>query len=70
MQIASWTLSSLSKAWETLISQDSFPMKLCLFIDGLDEDEGLDADIAKLFSTAAASPNVKICASSRPHVVS
>ena len=44
-------------------------MRLCIFIDGLDEYDGLDADMAKLFSKAASSLGVKVCASSRPHVV-
>jgi hypothetical protein len=35
----------------------------------LDEYEGLDADMVKLFSKAAASANVKVCVSSRPHLV-
>lgn len=44
-------------------------MKLCLFIDGLDEYEGNDEDIASLFGKTLMSHNVKICCSSRPHQV-
>ena len=40
-----------------------------MFIDGLDEYEGIDADVAELFGKSAASPNIKACVSSRPHVV-
>jgi hypothetical protein len=43
------------------------PLKLCLFIDGIDEYEGNDEEIAELFGQAAMSDNVKICCSSRPH---
>lgn len=43
-------------------------MKLCLFIDGLDEYDGLEVDIARLFKGIALSSNVKVCVSSRPHV--
>ena len=43
-------------------------MKLCLFIDGLDEYEGLEVDIAKVFKGIILSPSVKVCVSSRPHV--
>lgn len=44
------------------------PMKLCLFIDGLDEYDGLEVDIARLFKDIVLSPHVKVCVSSRPHV--
>jgi hypothetical protein len=43
-------------------------MKLCLFIDGLDECDEPGEDVAKLFGTASASPYVKVCASSRPEI--
>jgi hypothetical protein len=43
-------------------------MKLCLFIDGLDEYDGLEVDIARLFKDVVLSPDVKVCVSSRPHV--
>lgn len=43
-------------------------MKLCLFIDGLDEYEGLEVDIARLFTGVVLSPHLKVCASSRPHI--
>lgn len=38
-------------------------------MDGLDEFEGLDAVMARFFGAVADSVNVKVCASSRPHVV-
>lgn len=62
-----WALSTLKLAFKTLISQTAVPLKLCLFIDGLDEYEGNDAEIAELFGNASMSENVKICCSSRPH---
>lgn len=48
-------------------------LRICLFIDGLDEYEG-DRDgtymsIVSLFKGLAASPNLKICVSSRPWLV-
>jgi len=43
-------------------------MKLCLFIDGLDEYDGLEVDIARLFKEIVLSPHVKVCISSRPHI--
>lgn len=43
-------------------------MKLCLFIDGLDEYDGLEVEIAKVFKGVVLSSHVKVCVSSRPHV--
>ncbi|KAF4634526.1 hypothetical protein G7Y89_g3578 [Cudoniella acicularis] len=68
----SWSLSSLSDAWNKmieLIGQDSRNARLAIFIDGLDEYEGLDADMARLFEATADSLYVKVCASSRAHVI-
>lgn len=42
---------------------------MIFFIDGLDEYEGDDADVAEIFGKASISQNVKICVSSRPHQV-
>ncbi|CZR53588.1 uncharacterized protein PAC_03468 [Phialocephala subalpina] len=42
------------------------PMRLCLFIDGLDEYSGWHSQIANLFHKAVKSPQVKVCLSSRP----
>jgi hypothetical protein len=44
-------------------------MKLAVFVDGLDEFDGSDADMARLFGTAVDSPRVKVCVSSRPHIM-
>lgn len=60
---------ALSRAWNRLISSfsaEECQSKLAVFVDGLDEFEGLDSDIAKLFGAAAKSPQVKFCVSSRP----
>ncbi|KAI9729191.1 MAG: hypothetical protein M1834_007098 [Cirrosporium novae-zelandiae] len=63
----SWPLPALSRGFQSLITQASTSTKLCLFIDGLDEYEGDETEIARLFGGAASKPNIKICASSRPH---
>lgn len=44
------------------------PLKLCLFIDELDEYEGDENEIAELFREISQLPNVKCCVSSRPHL--
>ncbi|CZR53594.1 related to small s protein [Phialocephala subalpina] len=63
-----WTSSALSRAFQALQAQKQSSVKLCLFIDGLDEYDGLEVDIAKLFKGVILSPCVKVCVSSRPHV--
>jgi hypothetical protein len=60
--------ASLSKAFQSLITQQEIPMKLCLFIDGLDEFDGLEKELAKVFKDVVLSPHVKVCVSSRPTV--
>ncbi|THV43694.1 hypothetical protein BGAL_1083g00010 [Botrytis galanthina] len=63
-----WDTSSLSEAFTALVSQTEMPMKLCLFIDGLDEYQGVEIEIARLFEELIFSPDVKVCISSRPHI--
>lgn len=62
------TSTTLVKAFRLLISQTQIPIKLFLLIDGLDEFDGLESDIAKLFKGVVLSPHVKVCVSSRTHV--
>lgn len=66
-----WDLENLGKAYELFCNQNE--IRICLFIDGLDEYEGdrngSHAEIARLFRTMACSANIKICLSSRPWLV-
>lgn len=64
-----WLLSDLKQAIKIIVSQDQIPLKICLFIDGLDEYDGDENEIAKLFGEVSKSSNVKCCVSSRPHLV-
>jgi len=57
------------QAWPHLIGQKIIPIKLCLFIDGLDEYDGIGLDLVNLLDSTAMSPNIKVCASSRPEIV-
>lgn len=59
-------LSKLMEAFSNLLKQNTVSMKLCLFIDGLDEYDGDHSTIAELFVSIAKSPDVKVCVSSRP----
>lgn len=67
-----WTVEELLPAFLTFISTASAKMKICLFVDGMDEFEGDHADIIDLFKSLATGPgaaNVKMCLSSRPWAV-
>jgi hypothetical protein len=59
----------LVQAFQILLVQEVVPMKLCIFVDGLDEYSGLGSEIANLFKNAAQAPHVKVCVSSRPPLV-
>lgn len=60
-----WTLKNLMSLFRQLLEQREIPIKLCLFIDGLDEYEGCYDEIVDLFRSTT-SRNVKVCLSSRP----
>lgn len=66
MGAVSWTLLKLSQAFDRLLSSQSRGLKFCLFVDGLDEYDGDYFEITQIFTRISASPNVKICVSSRP----
>ncbi|PMD63790.1 uncharacterized protein K444DRAFT_626482 [Hyaloscypha bicolor E] len=64
-----WTLSRLKRAFARLIHQDICPLKICIFVDGLDEYHGDHSEIARLFVEVGQSKHVKVCVSSRPLLV-
>jgi hypothetical protein len=59
----------LLQAFKLLVEQTTIPVKMCLFIDGIDEYDGNHGDLAEVFLNLTSSPNVKICVSSRPLLV-
>jgi hypothetical protein len=63
------SLSSLTQAFTILVQQTKVPLKLCLFIDGLDEYEGDFSKIVGVFEGLSRSQNVKLCVSSQPLIV-
>jgi hypothetical protein len=65
---ADFLLVQLMQAFTNLIQQTAYPLKMCLFIDGLDEFEGDHREIASLFTKLADSSNIKVCVSSRPEL--
>lgn len=61
-----WTLPRLKDALHKLLQQQQRRLKICFFIDGLDEYEGSHIELARLLEEVTDFPHVKICASSRP----
>ncbi|KAK4218908.1 hypothetical protein QBC37DRAFT_273824, partial [Rhypophila decipiens] len=64
--------ADITKAFNKLTSQGTFPEHcFCFFIDGLDEYKGESQgylQLVKMLQRWASSEDVKICASSRPHI--
>jgi hypothetical protein len=67
--IRPWSLSELFQAFETLASIEQLPVRICLFIDGLDEYEGEHSSIIHIIKALVKSPYIKLCVSSRPWLV-
>lgn len=64
-----WDLRDLRTAFDLVVSQSSLTTRFCFFIDGLDEYNGEEEDIAKFLRSMSKSQNIKICASSRPRSI-
>ncbi|KAG4428595.1 hypothetical protein IFR05_015919 [Cadophora sp. M221] len=65
-----WNLDKLVEVFHKFRSLSG--LKICLFVDGLDEYECPDknhAEITSFFADLAKSPDIKICLSSRPWLV-
>jgi len=58
----------LMETFRIIVQQTTTQLKLCLFIDGVDECEEETADMADILTEFATWENVKICLSSRPEV--
>lgn len=63
-----WTIAQLKRAFADLIRHlgDQRQVKLCLFIDGMDEYSGDHTDLIDMFLGFVKFPNLKLCVSSRP----
>ena len=67
-----WTIRALKDGFQKLLEETKASVKVCLFVDGLDEFEGGDTartGIITLFKTASCHPHIKICISSRPWLI-
>jgi hypothetical protein len=62
-----WSLGRLQRAFKSVVELANRSLKICFFIDGLDEYEGEPGDIAEfVYELAELSPYTKFCVSGRP----
>ena len=64
-----WSHKELHDMLRKAAREASRTMRLCLFVDGLDEFEGDHNDLVCLFQDLIRNGNIKVCVASRPWVV-
>jgi hypothetical protein len=64
-----WEYSELRAVFDKVMVETAATVRFCFFIDGLDEYNGDEEDIADLIRVISRRPHVKICASSRPRTI-
>jgi ABC-type cobalamin/Fe3+-siderophores transport system ATPase subunit len=65
--LESWSRSELLTAFQQLAGlQLQEKLKICIFVDGLDEYCGDHRELADVFGLLSQSPHLKLCLSSRP----
>ena len=61
-----WTLEELDDAFFRITNQPMRRIRFCMFIDGLDEYDGLPTEIIDRLQVLAKSEGIKMCLASRP----
>lgn len=61
-----WTATGLRKAFNRFCDQDFSNLRVCVFIDGLDEFNGDYLDMCNLLIAVSRFPYLKVCIASRP----
>jgi len=64
--IFEWTKARLLQTFQSITSQKEIPLKLCLFIDGLDESMEDPIELVMLLREISSQQNIKCIISSRP----
>lgn len=64
--LESWTLEDLYEASEHLQTLKTFPYRILILVDGLDEYSGQVTDVTTFLHTIKTSPEIKVCCASRP----
>ncbi|KAH6635966.1 hypothetical protein F5144DRAFT_488229 [Chaetomium tenue] len=58
-----WEMGTLSRILQNLAQSDAVDVKLCLFVDGLDEFEGNHQEVCALLGSLGTSQHIKLCVS-------
>ncbi|KLU88813.1 hypothetical protein MAPG_07796 [Magnaporthiopsis poae ATCC 64411] len=61
-----WTLNDLLAALRAVAEARNLGVRYCIFVDGVDEFQGDHYDLCNTLKELSASPNLKLCLSSRP----
>lgn len=61
-----WSVPELAAALRCLATADDLPLRMCFFIDGLDEYDSNHAELCEVLRELAGSRHIKMCLSSRP----
>lgn len=61
-----WSVGELRECLRRVIRQRISTIRVCLFVDGLDESQGDHLDMAMFLAELCRSPVLKLCVSSRP----
>jgi hypothetical protein len=64
-----WSVTELAAALRALASTKDMPLKICFFIDGLDEFDSDHAELCNVLCDMTSSAHIKMCLSSRPWAV-
>lgn len=60
-----WSVPELAAALRALATADDLPLRMCFFIDGLDEYDSNHVELCEVLRELASSTHIKICLSSR-----
>lgn len=61
-----WSVPELAAALRALAMADDLPLRICFFIDGLDEYDSNHVELCEVLRELASSTHIKMCLSSRP----
>lgn len=61
-----WSVGELRECLRQVAKQRTSDIRLCIFIDGLDESQVDHLDMAMFLAELSRSPDIKLCVSSRP----
>ncbi|KAH7354678.1 hypothetical protein BKA65DRAFT_592827 [Rhexocercosporidium sp. MPI-PUGE-AT-0058] len=62
---APWTISELSECFSKIKAQTQLDLRVCFFVDGLDEYEGDHEEVLDILEDLARNPKIKLCLASR-----